>query len=67
MKTRVKVFSYATGEGTTIVDAGLESHINDWLNQCDGKVLFVTQSESARPNAAQHITVCIWYTSDLDA
>lgn len=61
MKERVKVFTYASGEGSTVLESGLEDHINDWLTHVDGKLLFVTQSESQRQDKTQHTTVCAWY------
>ena len=38
MKERVKVFTYASGEGSTVLESGLEDHINDWLRQVDGRL-----------------------------
>lgn len=60
MNERVKVFTYTSGTGSTVIESGLEDHVNDWLQQTNGKLLFVTQSESERQGAA-HITVAIWY------
>lgn len=64
MKERVKVFTYASGEGSTVLESGLEDHINEWLAKLDGELLFVTQSESHRQHTTQHTTVCVWYLSD---
>jgi hypothetical protein len=61
MQERVKVFHYVSGEGSTVLESGLEDHINQWLASVNGKLLRVSQSESQRPGAAQHITVCVWY------
>lgn len=61
MTERVKVFHCVSGEGSTVLESGLEDHINEWLASVNGKLLRVTQSESQRPGAAQHITVCVWY------
>lgn len=61
MKERVKVFTHVSGEGTTLIEPELEDHINEWLERTSGKVLQISQSESDRPGAAQHVTVCVWY------
>ena len=60
MTTRVKIFTYSSGTGSTLIESSLEDHINDWLSRFDGRVLFVTQSESERQKTA-HTTVSIWY------
>ena len=64
MNERVKVFTYVSGEGSTLLEAGLEERINKWLSETPGKVLRITQSESDRPGAAQHVTVCVWYVPE---
>lgn len=63
MKERVKVFTYVSGTGSTLVESTLEDHINEWLQRTKGKVLHVSQSESERQGAA-HITVNVWYLPD---
>lgn len=60
MKQRLKVFTYVSGTGATVIETSLEDHVNEWLDSTKGKLLFVTQSESERQGTA-HITVCIWY------
>lgn len=60
MRTRVKIFTYCSGTGSTLIESTLEDHINEWLRRVDGRVLFVTQSESERQKTA-HTTVSIWY------
>ena len=60
MRERVKVFTYVSGTGATVVETTLEDHINEWLASVEGKLLNVTQSESERQGTA-HITVCVWY------
>lgn len=67
MKERVKVFSYVNSEGSRLIESELEDHINDWLAQAGGKLLHITQSESHRPQAAQHVTVCVWYLPEESA
>jgi hypothetical protein len=60
MKSRVRVFTYSSGTGSTVIENTLEDRINEWLKQVEGKILFVTQSESERKGTA-HTTVSIWY------
>jgi hypothetical protein len=60
MNEQVKIFSHITGKGGTLIESPLEDNINEWLNNTDGRVQRVTQSESERDGVA-HITVCIWY------
>ena len=60
MNERVKIFTYSSGTGSTLIESSLEDHINAWLKSVDGKLLMVTQSESERQGMA-HITVCVWY------
>jgi hypothetical protein len=60
MKERMKVFTYVSGTGATVIETTLEDNINEWLESVDGQLLHVTQSESERQGAA-HLTVCVWY------
>lgn len=60
MNERVKIFTYTSGTGSTLIETTLEDHINEWLKAVPGKLLNVSQSESERQGAA-HVTVCIWY------
>jgi hypothetical protein len=61
MKTQVKMFTFVSGHGETLIEPPHEEHINRWLAQAKGRVLQVSQSESTRPGAGHHVTVCIWY------
>lgn len=61
MRERVKVFTYISGTGATVIETPLEDHLNEWLAAVDGEVLEVTQSESERAGAGHHVTVCVWY------
>ena len=61
MKERVRIFTYASGEGSTLAESDLQAHINEWLADVNGKLLHVRQSESHRPGSAQHITISVWY------
>jgi len=61
MQERVKVFTYISGTGSTVIQTGLEEHINQWLASVKGKLQFVSQSESEQPGAGPHVTVCVWY------
>jgi hypothetical protein len=60
MKCQVRIFTYSSGTGSTIIESTLEDRINEWLRHYPGKILFVTQSESERGHTA-HTTVSIWY------
>jgi hypothetical protein len=60
MKCQVRIFTYSSGTGSTIIESTLEDRINEWLSHDPGKILFVTQSESERSRTA-HTTVSIWY------
>jgi len=60
MRERVKVFTYVSGTGATVVETPLEDHINEWLESVDARLLNVSQSESER-NGTAHVTVCAWY------
>lgn len=61
MCERVRVFTYISGTGSTVIETTLEDQINRWLESVDGEIVKVTQSESERPKVGHHITVCIWY------
>ena len=61
MRERVKVFTYISGTGSTLIGTVLEDQLNRWLGECDGQITKVTQSESERHNVGQHVTVCVWY------
>jgi len=63
MRERVKVFTYVSGTGATVVETTLEDHINEWLESVEGKLLNVTQSESERDGTA-HVTICVWYSPE---
>ena len=64
MKERVKVFTYTSGTGSTVIQTSLEDHINEWLAGVRGRIVRITQSESERPKAGPHVTVCVWYVPD---
>jgi hypothetical protein len=61
MQERLKVFTFVSGHGETVIDPKLEDHINQWLEKSRGKLIRVTQSESERPGLGHHVTVCLWY------
>jgi hypothetical protein len=61
MRTQVKVFTYLSGAGSTVIESTLEDHLNEWLAATDGEILEITQSESERPGVGHHVTVCVWY------
>lgn len=64
MHERVKVFTFVSGHGETLVDPPLEEHINNWLSSIKGKLIRISQSESERPGVGHHVTVCVWYLPD---
>jgi hypothetical protein len=64
MKERVKVFTFISGHGETLVDPPHEDHINQWLASAAGQIQEITQSESGRSGAGHHVTVCVWYIPD---
>jgi len=61
MDERVKVFTYFSGHGATLVDPPLEEMINRWLESSKGELIQISQSESERSGMGHHVTVCIWY------
>lgn len=61
MRERVKVFTFISGHGETVVGSAQEDHINEWLASVEGKLVRVSQSESERPGTGHHVTVCVWY------
>ena len=61
MKERVKVFTFVSGHGETLVEPPLEDHINEWLEKTNGRLVQISQSESERPGVGHHVTVCLWY------
>ncbi len=61
MQQRLKVFTFTSGHGETIVDPRYEDHINQWLAGTQGELVHVTQSESDRPGGGHHVTLCLWY------
>ena len=63
MQERVKVFTFVSGHGETVVDRH-ESQINQWLQSTRGQVMEISQSESERAGAGHHVTICVWYVPD---
>lgn len=61
MQERIKMFTFVSGHGETLVDPPLEDRINQWLAGIKGEIIDVTQSESERSNGGHHVTVCVWY------
>jgi hypothetical protein len=64
MQERVKVFTFVSGHGQTVVEPPHEDHINQWLSTVKGRLVQVSQSESERAAPGHHITVCVWYVPD---
>jgi hypothetical protein len=61
MQERVKIFTFVSGHGETVLDSPHEEHLNHWLQAVKGEVVNITQSESVRSGNSHHVTVCIWY------
>jgi len=61
MQERVKVFTFVSGHGETVVEPPHEDRINQWLALAEGRLIRVTQSESERQGAGHHLTLCLWY------
>jgi hypothetical protein len=61
MRMRVKIFTFVSGHGETLVEPAHEDHINRWLDTIHGEVVEISQSESQRVGGGHHITVCVWY------
>ena len=64
MKERVKVFTFVSGRGETVVEPRHEDHINQWLATIQGVIVEITQSESMRQGVGAHVTICVWYIPD---
>jgi hypothetical protein len=64
MQERVKVFTFLSGHGETVVEPPHEEHLNKWLASVSGQVVEITQSESERSGAGHHVTICVWYIPD---
>ncbi len=64
MKEQVKVFTFVSGHGETVVEPPHEDHINQWLSMTKGRVVHVSQSESEDGQAGHHVTVCLWYVPE---
>lgn len=61
MQERVKMFTFVSGHGETLVEPPHEDRINQWLERVEGEIVELTQSESTRADGGQHVTVCVWY------
>lgn len=64
MKEQVKIITFISGHGETVVQPPTEVHINEWLAQTGGRLVRVTQSESERPGGGHHVTLCLWYVPE---
>jgi len=67
MQERLKIFTFVSGHGETMVEPRHEDHINEWLAAIPGEIMQVSQSESARPGAGHHVTLCVWYVPSESA
>ncbi len=64
MNVRVKIFTFVSGHGETVVGSNHEEAINRWLETIDGEILSVNQSESERSGVGHHVTLTVWYVPD---
>ena len=64
MRERVKIFTFVTGHGETLVEQPHQEHINQWLANAKGRMTRLTHSESNRPGAGHHVTICVWYEAE---
>jgi len=61
MQVRIKIFTFISGHGETVVGPAHEDNINRWLESIDGEILNVSQSESERSGSGHHVTITVWY------
>jgi hypothetical protein len=61
MRERVKVFTFVSVHGETVLGTVEEDHINQWLATAEGELVQVSQSESERPGVGHHVTISLWY------
>ncbi len=62
MQARVRVFTFVSGHGETVLGSAQEDHMNQWLAATEGRLVQVSQSESERPGVGHHVTISIWYS-----
>lgn len=60
MKERVKIFTFVTGHGETLIEPPHEERINQWIADMHGDIVEITQSESVGAGG-HHVSVCVWY------
>jgi hypothetical protein len=63
MRERVRIFTFSSGTGATVIEPRLEDDINEWLSQTKGRITHISQSESERQGTA-HTTIAIWYVRE---
>jgi hypothetical protein len=61
MRERIKVFTFVSGHGETVLGSAQEDHINQWIASVEGQLVQVSQSESERPGVGHHVTISLWY------
>ena len=67
MRERVKIFTFVSGQGESVIGSVQEDHINDWLSHVHGRLVQVSQSESERRGVGHHVTVSVWYLPESSA
>ena len=63
MNERVKIFTFVSGHGETVLGPTHEDSINRWLESVNGEILTVSQSESERSGSGHHVTITVWYAT----
>ncbi len=66
MHERVKMFTFLSGHGETLVEPPHEGHMNQWLANIDGEIVEITQSESSGAGGDHHVTICVWYLPNAE-
>ncbi len=66
MRIRVKIFTFLSRHGETVVGPGHEDLVNRWLDSFDGEIVEVSQSESERSGVGHHVTITVWYRSCME-
>jgi hypothetical protein len=64
MTERVRVFTFVSGHGETMVEPPHEERINQWLASAKGRLVHVSQSESERAGVGHHVSICIWFVPE---
>ena len=61
MREQVKVFTFVSGHGETVVEPKHEDHINQWLSSAKGRFCEYHPIGERTSGGGHHVTVCVWY------